>query len=80
MVQGFDVSVENKGDIVLFVANQGSSDQTLYLTSGRGRLRKVVSVKSGEGRVAKITEENKKAFENEKKFWLNRLAPTRTPK
>jgi hypothetical protein len=80
MVQGFDVSVENQDDIVLFVVNEGSNDQTLYLTSGRGRLRKVVSVKNGEGSVAKITEENKKAFDNEKKFWLNRLAPPRAPK
>jgi hypothetical protein len=80
MVQAFDVSLENKNDIVLFVVNEGSKDQTLYLTSGRGRLLKVVSVKNGEGSVAKITDEDKRAFENEKKFWLNRLARPQAPK
>ena len=80
IVQGFDVSIENKNDIVLFVVDEGSNSQTLYLTSAQGRLRKMVSVKDGVGSVAKITEEDKKAFEKEKEFWLARLAPPRAPK
>lgn len=80
VVQGFDVSVENNNDIVIFVVDEGSNDQTLYLTSGQGRLRKMVSVKNGEGSVAKITDEDKKAFEKEKAFWLARLAPPAAPK
>jgi len=74
-VQGFDVSVVDKKDIVLFVADEGANNQTLYLTSAQGRLRKIVSVKNGEGSVVKITDEDKKAFEKEKEFWLARLAP-----
>ena len=80
MVQGFDVSVADKNDIVLFVVDEGANNQTLYLTSAQGRLRKMVSVKDGVGSVAKITEEDKKAFEKEKEFWLARLAPPRAPK
>ncbi len=75
MVQGFDVSVDDENDIVLFVVDEAANDQTLYLTSAQGKLRKVVSVKNGVGSVSKITDENKKAFEKEKEFWLGRLAP-----
>ena len=38
MVQGFDVSIANKEDIVLFVVNEAANDQALYLTSGRRRV------------------------------------------
>jgi hypothetical protein len=75
VVQGFDVSVANKNDIVLFVVDETAKDQTLYLTSPEGKLRKVVSVKAGEGSVAPITNTDRKAFEKEKQFWLDRLVP-----
>lgn len=80
MVQGFDVSVEDKKDIVLFVVDEGANNQTLYLTSAQGRLRKMVSVTNGVGTVGKITDEDKKAFEKEKEFWLGRLAPPKASK
>ncbi|MGB8323027.1 MAG: hypothetical protein WCE52_08705 [Candidatus Acidiferrum sp.] len=75
VVQGFDVSRANKNDVVLFVANETTNDQTLYLTSKEAVLRKVVVVAAGEGRVKKISGEDRKAFEKEKQFWLDRLAP-----
>lgn len=75
MVQGFDVSVANKNDIVLFVVDETANDQTLYLTSPQGTLRRVVSVKAGVGAEARITDKDKKAFEKEKQFWVDRLAP-----
>jgi len=75
LVQGFDVSMANNNDVVLFVVNQTTNDQMLYLTSREGALRKVVSVKGGTGGVLRITAENRKAFEKEKQFWLDRLAP-----
>jgi hypothetical protein len=78
VVQGFDVSTTNQNDIVLFVVNEAANDQTLYLTSPEGRLRKVVSVKVGD--VARITDEDKKAFAKEKQFWLDRLAPVSASK
>ena len=78
VVQGFDVAV-NKNDVVLFVVNETTNDQTLYLTSKEGVLRKVVTVEEGVGRVRKVTGEDRKAFEKEKQFWLDRLAPVGAP-
>ena len=80
VVQGFDVSLTNKNDIVLFVVDEAVNDQSLYLTSPDGRLRRVVSVKAGEGRVAPVTDNDRKAFEKEKQFWLDRLAPVSATK
>ena len=78
-VQGFDVSTANKNDVVLFVVDETTSNQTLYLTSQQGTLRKVVVVEAGEGRVQQIRSEERKAFEKEKQFWLDRLAPADVP-
>jgi hypothetical protein len=80
IVEGFDVSIEDKKDIVLFVVDEGANNQTLYLTSAQGRLRKVVSVTNGVGSVAKITDDDKKAFDREKEFWLGRLGPPKASK
>ncbi len=79
VVQGFDVSTANKNDVVLFVVNETPNDQILYLTSKEGVLRKVVIVEEGVGRVQKITGKDRKAFEKEKVFWLDRLAPVGAP-
>jgi hypothetical protein len=75
MVQGIDVGVANQNDIVLFVVDEAASNQSLYLTSREGLLRKVVSVKAGVGGVVRITDEQRKAFEKEKQFWIDRLVP-----
>ena len=79
VVQGFDVSTANKNDVVVFVVNETTNDQTLYLTSKEGVLRKVVIVEKAVGRVQKITGKDRKAFEKEKVFWLDRLAPVGAP-
>lgn len=79
VVQGFDVSTANKNDVVLFVVNETKNDQTLYLTSKEGVLRKVVTVEEGVGQVQKVTAEDRKEFEKEKQFWLDRLAPAGAP-
>ncbi len=76
LVQGFDVSVGNKRDIVLFVVDENAKDQNLYLTSPEGTLRKVVSVKAGEGSEVRISDNDRKAFDKEKQFWLDRLVPS----
>ncbi len=75
MVQGIDVSTANKSDIVLFVVDESTKDQKLYLTSPEGILRKVVSVKAGEGSVTKITEKEQESFKKEKQFWIDKLVP-----
>jgi hypothetical protein len=79
VVQGFDVSTANKNDVVLFVVNETTNVQTLYLTSKEGVLRKVVTVDEGVGQVQKITGQDRKAFEKQKQFWLDRLAPVGAP-
>jgi len=61
-VQGFDVSTANKNNVVIFVVDQTTNDQTLYLTSKDGMLRRVVRVEKGDGRVQKITDEDRTAF------------------
>ena len=76
LVQGIDVSVANKNDIVLFVVDETANDQTLYLTSPDGTLRKLVSVKAGVGNAVRITDMDKNMFKKEKQFWLDRLAPS----
>ena len=80
LVQGFDVSVADKNDIVLFVVDEKTNDQNLYLTSPAGTLRKVVSVTAGIGEVVRITSKDQKAFEKETQFWLNRLVPPASAK
>jgi hypothetical protein len=80
VVRGFEVSMANRNDVVLFVVNETANDQVLYLTSRDGALRKVVSVKGGIGEVVQIRSEDRKAFEKEKQFWLDRLAPVETSK
>ena len=80
LVQGFDVSVSNKNDIIIFVVNEGSNDQSLYLTSPDGTLRRVVTVSKGVGNEIRITEKEKKAFREEVQFWLDRLVPAIKPK
>ena len=72
-VQGIDVSLANTNDVVLFVVDETTNDQTLYLTSAQGRLRRVVSVKAGVGAVSRITDKERRAFETEKQFWVDRL-------
>ena len=80
VVEGFDVSMANRNDVVLFVANATSNDQVFYLTSRDGALRRVVSVREGIGEVLQTSGEDRKAFEKEKQFWLDRLAPVGAPK
>jgi hypothetical protein len=72
VVQGFDVSMANKNDVVLFVVNETTND---HLTSAEGTLRRMVSVEAGVGKVRRITNQDRKAFEKEKQFWLDRLSP-----
>jgi hypothetical protein len=80
LVQGFDVSITNKNDIVLFVVDETTNGQSLYLTSPAGTLRKVVTVTAGIGEVVRITSKEQKAFEKEAQFWTDRLVPPKTAK
>lgn len=79
-VQGFDVSTANKNDVVIFIVDEASNDQTLYLSSAKGRLRRVIAIEKGVGRVRPVSEQDKKGFAKQKQFWLDRLAPVRVSK
>jgi hypothetical protein len=79
-VQGFDVSTVNKNDVVIFVVDETSNDQTLYLSSANGRLRRVVAIQGGVGKVRPVSEQERKAFAEQRRFWLDRLAPVQASK
>ncbi len=72
-VQAFNVSLTDRHNIVLFVVDERTREQIFYLTSPEGALRRVVSVKAGEGRVVSVNDERKVSFQKEKQFWVNRL-------
>jgi hypothetical protein len=80
VVRGFDVSVADKNNIVLFVTDEAANEQTYYLTSGRGGLRRVVAVREGTGHVLRVTGKEKAAFDRELHFWLDRIIPGGTSK
>jgi hypothetical protein len=80
LVRGFDVSTTNKNDIVIFVTDEATNEQTYYLTSPLGRLRRVLAVREGTGNIQRITGKEKTAFDNELQFWLDRIVPVRTSK
>jgi len=73
-IQGFEITEKNHNDIVIFVVDQKTSDQTFYLTAPNGALRKLLSVKQGVGHLIKPTVTDQKAFEKEKKMWEEQLA------
>ena len=73
-VQGFEVSTANKNDVVIFVVDEASKDQSLYLSSPNGRLRRVVTIEKGVGRVRPVSERDRKSFAEQRQFWLDRLA------
>lgn len=67
--QGIEVAEKNHKDIIIFVVNETTKDQTFYLTSPVGALRKVLAVRQGIGYDVKPTEADVQAFEQEKKMW-----------
>jgi hypothetical protein len=75
VIKGFEISKEWNDDIVIFVEDRSKNQSTFYLTSPKGRVRKVVNVKEGVGYDRLPTAADKKAFEAEKQFWLDRLTP-----
>jgi hypothetical protein len=73
-IQGIDVLEQNHQDIVLFVVDTSTNDQTFYLTSPTGALRRVLVVRQGTGQVVKPGKADVEAFDKEKKMWEERLA------
>jgi len=80
LVRGFNVSLTDKNNIVLFVTDEATNEQTYYLTSGLGGLGRVVAVREGTGHVVPLTGKQRAAFEKELRFWLDRIVPGTTSK
>lgn len=78
LIRGFDVSIDNHDDIVIFVEDRSKNESTFYLTSPRGGVRKVLSVRAGVGYMRIPTAADKTEFQKEKQYWLDRLAPTKS--
>jgi hypothetical protein len=74
-IRGFEVSGANHNNVVLFVENHGQNESTFYLTSARGILRKVLSVRQGVGYDRVPNKDDQAAFEKEKQLWIDRLTP-----
>jgi len=80
VVRGFNVSLADKNNIVLFVTDEAANEQTYYLTSSEGELRRVVAVRGGTGHDLRVTSKEKAAFRKELQYWLDRIVPRSTSK
>jgi len=74
-VRGFEVSAAKHDDIVIFVENHSQGENTFYLLSARGTVRRVVSVKDGVGYDRTPTAADRTALAAEKQLWLDSLVP-----
>ena len=68
-IRGFEVSKDQHNNVVVFVERRAQKKTTFYLTSPRGRLRRVLSVIEGVGYDRVPTENDKQEFEKEKQYW-----------
>ena len=73
-IRGLDVSTAEHNNIVIFVESRARKESTFYLTSRRGILRKVLSVREGVGYDRMPTKDDKEAFAKERQHWEERLA------
>ncbi len=80
LVRGFNVSLTKKDHIVLFVTDEAANEQTYYLTSRLGGLRRVGAVRGGIGRVWPVIGKQRAGFDKELQFWLDQIVPRRTSK
>ena len=78
MIQGFEVSEKDHNDIVIFMVDATTKDQTFYLTSPTGQLRRLLTVRQGQGQVMRPTKADLETFEEQKKLWKERLAAPKT--
>jgi len=80
MIQGLEVTAKDHNDIVIFLVDETTKDQTFYLTSPTGQLRKVLTVKQGLGQVVRPTKADLEIFEEQKKLWKERVAASKASK
>lgn len=76
-IRGFEVSTAEHNNVVIFVESREQKQTMFYLFSRRGTLRKVLAVTEGVGYSRLPTRHDRDAFEKEKQYWVDRLAPSR---
>ena len=74
-IRGVEVSTTDDNNVVIFVESRAQKESTFYLASRRGVLRKVLSVINGVGYDRRPTKDDREAFEKEKQYWVEKLAP-----
>lgn len=74
-IRGFDVSAAEHNNVILFVESRAQKQTTYYLTSRRDILRKVLAVVDGVGNTRRPTNDDRETFEQEKRRWIDVLAP-----
>ena len=74
-IRGIEISKAETNNVVIFVENRAQKESTFYLTSKRGTLRKVLSVKNGVGYGRQPTRDDREALEKEKQYWVEQLSP-----
>lgn len=75
LIRGFEISVAEHNNVVLFVEKRAEKETTFYLTSRKGALLKVLAVRGGVGYVRQPSKDDKDAFEKEKQTWVDKLVP-----
>jgi len=74
-IRGFEVSSLEPNNVVIFVESRLQKETIFYLTSRTGTLRRVLSVREGAGYPRRPTNEDQVAFDQEKQYWIDQLAP-----
>jgi hypothetical protein len=75
LIRGFEVSTSEHNNVVIFVEDRAKKETTFYLTSRRGVLRRVLSVREGVGYRRVPNKADKDAFEKEKQDLVDKLVP-----
>lgn len=73
-VEGIDVAEKNHNDVVIFIVDETTGKQMLFLTSPSGALRRVLVVEKGVGRVVKPSKEDVEDFQAEKTMWKGQIS------
>ena len=75
LIRGFEVSTSEHNNVVIFFEDRAKKETTFYLTSRRGVLRRVLSVREGIGYGRVPNKADKDAFEKEKQDLVDKLVP-----
>lgn len=75
LIRGFEISMTEHNDVVIFVEKRLEKETTYYLTSQSGDLRRVLAVRGGVGYARQPSKDDKDSFQKEKQTWVDKLVP-----